>query len=90
MDVQKLNRSFVYNLWSWNSLYIGEEIYSLIGFLDWLAAGFLSAWPLVFWLVGFYCSLFAVFASLMVPFYIPPVYFLEPWFSFVQYIAFYR
>ena len=38
VDVQKLQHSFVYNLWSWNSLYIGEETSSLIGFLDWLAA----------------------------------------------------
>ena len=38
VDVQKLKHSFVYNLWSWNSLYIGEEIYSLIGFLEWVAA----------------------------------------------------
>ena len=37
VDVKKLKHSFVYNLWSWNSLYIGEEISSLIGFLDWLA-----------------------------------------------------
>ena len=37
VDVQKLKHSFVFNLWSWNSLYIGEEISSLIGFLDWLA-----------------------------------------------------
>ena len=38
VDVQKLKHSFVYNLWSWNSLYIGEEISSLIGFLEWVAA----------------------------------------------------
>ena len=37
MDVQKLKHFFVYNLWNLNSLYIGEEIPSLIGFLDWLA-----------------------------------------------------
>ena len=34
--VQRLNHSFVSNLWSWNS--IGEEITSLIGFLEWLAS----------------------------------------------------
>ena len=38
MDVKKLKNSFVSNLWSWNSLYIGEEISSLIGFLEWLAS----------------------------------------------------
>ena len=38
IDVQKLKLSFVYNLWSWNSLYIDEEISSLIGFLEWVAA----------------------------------------------------
>ena len=38
VDVQKLKHSFVSNLWSWNSLYIGEEISSLIGFLEWLAS----------------------------------------------------
>ena len=38
MYVQKLKHSFVSNLWSWNSLYIGEEISSLIGFLEWLAS----------------------------------------------------
>ena len=37
IDVQKLKHSFVYNLWSWNRLYIGEEISSLIGFLEWVA-----------------------------------------------------
>ena len=38
VDVQKLKHSFFYNLWSWNSLYIGEEISSHIGFLEWVAA----------------------------------------------------
>ena len=38
MDVQKLKHSFVSNLWSWNKLYIGEEIFSLIGFLERLAS----------------------------------------------------
>ena len=33
-----LKHYFVYNLWRWNSLYIGEEISSLIGFLEWVAA----------------------------------------------------
>ena len=35
--VQRLKLSFVHNLWSWNRLYLGEEISSLIGFLEWLA-----------------------------------------------------
>ena len=38
VGVLKLKHSFVYNLWSWNSLYIGEKISSLIGFLEWVAA----------------------------------------------------
>ena len=38
VNLQKLKHSFVYNLWSWNSLYMGEEISSLIGFLEWVAA----------------------------------------------------
>ena len=36
--VQRLNHSFVYNLRDWNSWYIGEEISSLIGYLEWLAS----------------------------------------------------
>ena len=36
--VHKLKHSFVFNLWSWNMLHLGEEITSLIGFLVWLAA----------------------------------------------------
>ena len=35
--VQRLNHSFVSNLWDWN-MYISEEISSLIGFLEWLAS----------------------------------------------------
>ena len=38
VDVQKLKLYFVYNLWSWNNLYIDEDISSLIGFLEWVAA----------------------------------------------------
>ena len=37
LAVQRLNNSFVYNLWSWNMLYLGEEASSLLGF-------FLSRW----------------------------------------------
>ena len=32
MNIQKLKLSFVYNLWSWNLLYLGEGIPSLICF----------------------------------------------------------
>ena len=38
VDVQKIKLSFVYNYWSWNNLYIDEDISSLIGFLEWVAA----------------------------------------------------
>ena len=37
LAVHRLKHSFVSNLWSWNSLYIGEELSSLIGFLEWVA-----------------------------------------------------
>ena len=30
--VQSFKNSFVYNLWSWNRVYVGEEASSLIGF----------------------------------------------------------
>ena len=36
--VQRLNYSFAYNLWSWNRSYLGDEVYSLIGFLEWFAS----------------------------------------------------
>ena len=29
---------FVCNLWSWAKLYVGEEAFSLIGFLEWMAS----------------------------------------------------
>ena len=38
LAIQKLKNSFVYNLWSWARVYIGEESSSLLGFLAWLAA----------------------------------------------------
>ena len=38
LAVQRLKHSFVSTLWGWNSLYIGEETSSLIGFLEWLAS----------------------------------------------------
>ena len=37
LAVQRLKHSFVSSLWSWNSLHIGEEVSSLIGFLEWVA-----------------------------------------------------
>ena len=36
LDIQKFKYSFVCNLWSWAKVYIGEESYSLLGFLEWL------------------------------------------------------
>ena len=38
LTVQRLKLNFVYNLWSWNRVYLGEEASSLIGFLEWLAS----------------------------------------------------
>ena len=38
LAVQRLKLSFVYNLWSWNRLYLDEEASSLVGFLEWLAS----------------------------------------------------
>ena len=38
LAVQRLKHSIVSNLWDWNNMYIGEEISSLIGFLEWLAS----------------------------------------------------
>ena len=38
LAIQRLKHSFVSTLWGWNSLYIGEETSSLIGFLEWLAS----------------------------------------------------
>ena len=35
LAIQRLNHSFVYSLWSWNSLYIGEELSSVAIFLEW-------------------------------------------------------
>ena len=37
LAIQKLKNSFVYNLWSWARVYMGEESSSLLGFLEWLA-----------------------------------------------------
>ena len=38
LNVQKLKNIFVCNLWSWAKLYVGEEEFSLIGFLEWMAS----------------------------------------------------
>ena len=38
LAIQRLKHSFVCNLWSWNSLYIGKESSSLIDFLEWVAS----------------------------------------------------
>ncbi|KAJ9702452.1 hypothetical protein PVL29_004269 [Vitis rotundifolia] len=38
LNVQKLKNFFVCNLWSWAKLYVGEEAFSLIGFLEWIAS----------------------------------------------------
>ena len=40
LALQKLRYSFVYNLWSWNRLYVGKEAFTLTGF-------FWSGWPLL-------------------------------------------
>ena len=37
ITVQRLKNSFVYNLWSWNMMYLSEKAYSLLAFLGgWL------------------------------------------------------
>ena len=38
LNVQKLENIFVCNLWSWAKLHVGEEAFSLIGFLEWMAS----------------------------------------------------
>ena len=38
LTVQRFKHYFVSNLWDWNNMYIGEDISSLIGFLEWLAS----------------------------------------------------
>lgn len=34
----RLKHSFVYILWSYNKEYLGEEVHSLIGFLQWMTS----------------------------------------------------
>ena len=38
LNIQKLKNFFVCNLWSWAKLYLGEEAFSHIGFLEWVAS----------------------------------------------------
>ena len=38
LNIQKLKNFFVCNLWSWAKVYLGEESFSLIGFLEWVAS----------------------------------------------------
>ena len=38
LNIQKLKNFFVCNLRSWAKLYLGEEAFSLIGFLEWVAS----------------------------------------------------
>ena len=38
LNIQKLKNSFVCNLWNWAKVYLGEESFSLIGFLEWIAS----------------------------------------------------
>ena len=37
-DVQRLKNFFVYNLWSWNILYLGGDAIILLSVLEWLAS----------------------------------------------------
>ncbi|WJZ89560.1 hypothetical protein VitviT2T_008772 [Vitis vinifera] len=38
VNIQRLKSSFVCNLWNWAKVYLGEESFSLIGFLEWIAS----------------------------------------------------
>ena len=35
--VQRFKYSFIYNLWSWNRVFLGEEVHSL-DFLEWMVS----------------------------------------------------
>ena len=37
VDVHRLKYSFVYNLWSLNRVFLGEEVHSILDFLEWMA-----------------------------------------------------
>ena len=38
LNIQKLKNYFVCNLWNWAKVYLGEESFSLIGLLEWIAS----------------------------------------------------
>ncbi|KAJ9693798.1 hypothetical protein PVL29_009659 [Vitis rotundifolia] len=38
LNIQRLKNSFVCNLWNWAKVYLDEESFSLIGFLEWIAS----------------------------------------------------
>ena len=38
VNIQRLKSSFVCNLWNWAKVHLGEESFSLIGFLEWIAS----------------------------------------------------
>ena len=38
LTAQRLKHSFVFNLWFWNSMYLGEVTTSLLDFLEWFAS----------------------------------------------------
>ena len=61
LAVQRLKHYFVFNLWVWNNMYIGEEISSLIGLWSgWLQnEGLVCSLPLFFVLFFGLCILHA-------------------------------
>ena len=62
--VQRLKYSFVYNLWNWNTVYLREEAYSLVGIYGVIGLELRAG--------GFFCvqSLFCLFwAALHTPVY---------------------
>ena len=61
VNIQRLKSSFVCNLWNWAKVYLGEESFSLIGFLEWIA----STWGEVVLFGPF--SLFEAVAVLYTP-----------------------
>lgn len=36
--VQKMENSFVYNLWSWSRVHVDVDPISLVSFIDWLGS----------------------------------------------------
>ena len=84
-------------LWSWNTLYIGEEISSLIGFLEWLASSCGAGEVFVCLALGFLDGRFLqqrVLAFFLFPIWFPFIYPLctswNLWSFFDQYTAFYQ